>query len=121
MADAIPVQKGTNTGAVKTSVTLTGVEARVWLIQTEENKGHFRWETNEQVSEMGIFKAILSEWAVQTDWQGIHIGKGNWKRRRGEAVLPKICLVCEGEIFGLYPIEGGCGHCHDEVRSLRNG
>ena len=50
------------------------------------------------------------------------IGKGDWKSRWGETMLPDICFVCCGETFGLFPIGTGLSrHCHDEIRSGQDG
>lgn len=67
-----------------------------------------RWE---------FLRLMLSEWAMQPDWERIHSGKGNWKSRWREIMFPKICLMCSDETFGLYPIVMGFSrHCQNEIR-----
>lgn len=76
------------------------------LIQTErKRKAISHGKQGSQCRGWQYLKLLLRERAVRTDWQGMHIGKGNWKSRWGRTVLPKICLVCEGEAFGLDPTE----------------
>lgn len=116
MTGAVAVQKVTNTGAVKTSGPWTGTEACVWLIQAErKRKAVSDGKQVSQCQRWEYLRLMLSEWAVQTDWQGTRIGKGNWRSRWGKTVLPRICLVSEGEIFELYPPEWGCWRCNDEI------
>lgn len=80
----------------------------------EEKKGHLRWETSEQVPEMGILTAY-----AEVNEQYILIGKEFiLEKETGKVDGGRFALCASVRSLGFIPQTGLSRYHHDEIRSV---